>query len=263
MRRKTQRVKPRRGPKYTAIQSIPELRRSFDYIDEFVAHRIQSGVSKDALVKEVQQEWSRVFGKRMEKKNAMAFVEHQMELASRRRRPLRGKTRRRHRGGVAPFADPSTQPGVYLASGLPPTSAGHYPMANNSTSAYGSLTAYLNKGFMDHPENSLVSPPVPGQSAFPSSAISPLLKGGARGRVPRTHNKKYSGGSLPLVGSAFTQMTVRPFPSTTPPPNFANDAQHAWYGGLPGSSPDQIQRTPSYQLGDSMHPKMVSVNIDV
>lgn len=256
MRRKTHRAKP----KYAAIQTIPELRRSFDYIDEFVAHRIQSGVSKEALVKEVQQEWSRVFGKRMEKKNAVAFVEHQLELAARKRRPLRGKTRRRHRGGVAPFADPTTQAGTYLASGLPPTPAGHYPMANGSPSVYGSLTAYLNKGFLPPPENSLLSRPVPGQSSFPSSENSPLLKGGARGRVPRVRRK---GGALPLVGSALTQMSVKPFPSGPPPPTIAHDTQTAWYGGILGSSPDQTQNTPSYQLTDSMFPKSVNVRIQV
>jgi len=256
MRRKTHRAKPKTQ---TAIQTIPELRRSFDYIDEFIANRIQSGVPKETLVKEVQREWARVFGKRMEKKNAAAFVEHKMELRS-RRRPLRGKTRRRHRGGVAPFSDPTTQPGLYLASGLPPTASGNYPMASGAYSAYGSLTSYLNKGLMAPPEQSIISDPIKGQSPFPSSTTSPRLKGGARGRVPRSRHR---GGALPLVGSALTQMSVRPFPSGAPPPNMAHDGQSAWYGGLPGPSPDQVQRAPNYQLGPSMFPKMVNVAVDI
>lgn len=263
MRRTTQKAKAKAKAKY-AIQSIPELRRSFDYMDEFLTHRIQSGTPKETLIKEIQEEWGRVFGKRMQKQNATAFVEHQMELASRRRRPLRGKTRR-HRGGVAPMADPTTQPGVYLASGLPLTASGQYPLANGAASAYGSGVSYMNKGMMGYPEQSMGSDPIKGQSAFPSSANSPLLKGGARGGAPRSYRKTHrrSGGALPLVGSALTQMTVKPFPSTPPPPTVAHDAQRAWYGGIVGPSPDQVQRGPNYQLGDSMFPKMVNVKIDV
>ena len=170
----------------SVFQTIPELRRSFDYIDEFVAHRIQSGVPKEQLVKELQREWLRVFFKRMEKKSATAFIEHQMELSARKRRPLRRHTKRRHRGGVAPFADPiTTQPGIYLASGLPPTANGAYPMANGTSSAYGSLPAYLTKGMMAPPEQSILSAPPsssPSSSPSPSPPLSPfsLLRGTRR-----------------------------------------------------------------------------------
>ncbi len=267
--RKTHRAAARHKKDSTvAFQTIPELRRSFDYIDEFVAHRIQSGVPKEELVKELQREWLRVFFKRMEKKSATAFIEHQMELAARKRRPLRRHTKRRHRGGVAPFADPSstTQPGVYLASGLPPTANGAYPMANGAPSAYGSLTAYLTKGLMPHPESSILSDPVKGQSTFPSPPSAPL-KGGARGRVPRTSRlskrSSHTGGAIPLIGSALEQMAVRPIPSSSPPSNVLHDAQTAWYGRTIGASPDQVQRGPNYQLGDSMFPKLVNVKIDI
>ena len=251
----------------SVFQTIPELRRSFDYIDEFVAHRIQSGVPKEQLVKELQREWLRVFFKRMEKKSATAFIEHQMELSARKRRPLRRHTKRRHRGGVAPFADPiTTQPGIYLASGLPPTANGAYPMANGTSSAYGSLPAYLTKGMMAPPEQSILSAP-PSSSPSSSPSPSPPLKGGARGRVPRSsHPSKRSahmGGAIPLVGSALEQMAARPIPSSSPPSNALHDTQTAWYGRTGGVSPDQVQRGPNYQLGTSMFPNLVNVKIDI
>lgn len=253
---------------HTAFQTIPELRQSFDYIDQFVAHRIQSGVPKEQLVKEVQREWLRVFSKRMEKKSATAFVEHQLERSARKRKGSR--THRRHRGGVAPAADSTTQPGIYLASGLPPTSNGSYPMANGSPSVYGSLTAYLNKGLMAPPEQSILSDPVKGQSVFPSAATSPLLttspllKGGGRGRLPRARRQQgVSGGAIPLVGAALEQMTTKPIPAGIPPSNVLRDTQTMWYGQTSGPSPDQVGRGPTYQLGDSMFPKMVNVRIDV
>lgn len=262
-RHQTQRrAKPSRHRGHTAVQTIPELRKSFDYIDQFVANRIQSGIPKEQLVKEVQREWLRVFSKRMEKKSATAFVEHQLELSARKRKGKGRRTHRRHRGGVAPAMDATTQPGVYLASGLPPTSNGAYPLANGASSVYGSLTAHITKGLMAPPEQSILSDPVKGQSVFPSSASSPLLKGGARGRLPRARRSK--GGAIPLIGAPLNQMATRPIPADIPPPTILRDAQTAWYGQSPVGAPsDQVQHGPPYQLKDSMFPKMVNVRIDV
>lgn len=255
MRRKTQKHNKKRHIRPTAIQTIPELRLSFDYIDEFVKHRIQSGTSKEQLVKEVRREWERVFSKSLQKKNATAFVEHMMERFS-KRRGLRG-TRKRTRGGVAPFMDPTTQQGLYLASGKPPTTAGHFPLANQATSVYGSLSSYLTKGFQT-PEQSVGLDPIKGQTQYATSA--PLatnavlqMKGGRR---------RLRGGAPTLVGTLLQQFTTRPVPSSSPP-NMGQDAQTAWYGRNLGSSPDQAQRSPPYALGDSVFPKLVNVKIDV
>lgn len=257
MRRKTQRAP--KGRK-AAFQTIPEIRRSFDYIDEFVHHRIASGTPKDQLVKEVQREWFRVFSKRLEKKNATAFVEHHMKVAPRRGLRVtrkQGKHSKKHqRGGVAPVMDPTTQPGRYLASGLPPTPAGQYPLANGATSAYGSLTAYINKGFQV-PEIAAASDPVKGQATWPSpgpTSGSNRIQGGGR-----SLRAKRRGGSL--AGSLLTQAFTRPFPSEAPP-SLGQDAQTTWYGNAIGPSSDQIQRLPSYRVGDSI-PPLVNVRIDV
>jgi hypothetical protein len=253
MTRKTHRAKR------SALQTIPELRRSFDYIDEFVKNRIVSGVPKETLVKEVQREWLRVFSKRLQKKNATAFVEHMMERQS-HRRGLRG-TRKRSRlhGGVAPFADPTTQQGVYLASGTPPTSAGHYPLANGAASAYGSLTSYLSKGFFGYEIASDLDP-IKGQTSFPTqpppSMGSNLVRGGARALQYKTKR-----GGASLVGSVLTQAMTRPIQSSAVPSPL-QDAQNAWMGRPVGPSPDQVQRGPTYLLGSSA-PAPVNLKLDI
>lgn len=251
--RKTRRTKKGHRSPSTALQTIPELRRSFDYIDEFVKHRISSGIPKEQLVKEVQREWLRVFSKRLQKKNATAFVEHMMEQHS-HHRSIRGtrRTRKKIHGGVAPFMDPTTQAGVYLASGTPPTPSGQYPMANGAPSAYGSLTAYITNGFQA-PEIAAQQDPIKGQSVFPTqpppSMGSNVVRGGTRKR----------GGSL--VGSALTQAYTRPIQSSIPS-SVLQDAQSAWMGRTIGPSPDQVQRTPSYLLGSSS-PVPVNLKIDI
>ncbi len=254
--RKTHRAKHSQKAHKPAFQTIPELRQSFDYIDEFVKNRIVSGVAKDQLVKEVQREWLHVFSKRLQKKNATAFVEHLMEQHS-KRRGIRG-TRRRVRGGVAPFMDPTTQAGVYLASGTPPTASGQYPMANGAPSAYGSLTAYISSGFQ-HPEIAATLDPIKGQSVYPTQPPptmgSNLVRGG--GKSISYKKRKAKGGSL--AGSLLAQAFR---PQSSAPPSILQDAHTAWMGRSLGPSPDQVQRSPSYQI-NGVYPSAVDLKIDV
>jgi hypothetical protein len=260
--RKTRHEKHSRKVHKTALQTIPELRKSFDYIDEFVKNRIVSGVPKEQLVKEVQREWLRVFSKRLQKKNATAFVEHLMEQHS-RRRSVRG-TRRRVRGGVAPFMNPTTQAGVYLASGTPPTASGQYPMANGAPSAYGSLTAYISRGF-ENPEIAATQDPIKGQSVFPTqpppSMGSNLVRGGDRGTRKRngTKGKRHGTKGGSLAGSLLAQAFR---PQSSAPPSILQDAHTAWMGRSIGPSPDQIQRQAPYQI-NGIYPSTVNMKIDV
>ena len=258
----TQTRKTRQKAKKTAFQTIPELRQSFDYIDEFVKNRILSGVPKEQLVKEVQREWLRVFSKRLQKKNATAFVEHLMGQHS-KRRSVRG-TKRRIRGGVAPFMDPTTQAGTYLASGTPPTASGQYPMANGAPSAYGSLTAYISSGFQ-HPEMASTQDPIKGQSVYPThpppSMGSNLVRGGGKytrkghGTKKKRHGTK--GGSL--AGSLLAQAFR---PQSSVPPSILQDAHTAWMGRSIGSSSDQVQHPVPYQV-NGIYPSTVNLKIDV
>jgi len=240
------------------IKTIPELRQSFDYIDEFVRQRVHSGVSKDQLVKEIQTEWFRVFGKRIQKKNATAFAEHMMQQMK-GRRGLRAMTRKKH-GGMAPFRGSDTNPGIYLSAGKIPTSTGNYPLAGGEPSAYGALTRYVSGGFavpeiggklpVDYPK-----PP----AGLGSNAVGQhTLKGGGR----RLNGKKKGGFILDSLRSAITQMAARPIPSDAPASHFQT-AQSSWMGRPIGIPSNPLQHPMGYGLKDTMFPKMVNVKIDV
>lgn len=259
MPRKTQRHTThhkRRKSHSHVVQTIPELRQAFDYIDEFVTHRIQSGVSKEQLVKELRREWQRVFFKPIQKKNATALLEHMIERVS-KRRGLRG-TRKRTRGGVAPFMDSTTQPSPYLAQGTPPTGAGNLPLANGQPSTYGSFPTYLSKAFQAPPEMAGLAKGE--QNTYPTSApnasnrvadLGSTMKGGRRRRL--------HGGASTLIGSLFQQAISRPIPSSDVP-GLAQHSQASWYGRGFGTPSDQVMNTPNYHLKDTMFPKMIPVN---
>lgn len=219
------------------IKTIPELRRSFDYIDEFVRQRIGTQ-PLEKTIKETRREWLRVFSKTLPYDSAKEFVEHMAEHAPHSKG---------HRGGA--------QAGIYLAQGQPPTPAGNYPLASqqpqqSQPSAYGALTSYLSNGFWN-PEIAAQQDPIKGQSTFPTPPAgmgSNVVKGGRRTR-------RRGGG---LAGSLLTQAFTRPVPSSAPP-SILQDAQTAWYGrSLP--SPDQVQRPPLYT---PIEPKPVNLRIDV
>jgi|LauGreDrversion4_2_1035121.scaffolds.fasta_scaffold06154_2 hypothetical protein len=237
------------------IKTIPELRQSFDYIDEFVKQRVQSGIPKEQLVKEIQTEWYRVFGKRIQKKNATAFAEHLLQQMK-GRRSLRAMTRKT-KGGAAPFMDPTTQPGTYLSSGQIPTPGGQYPMANGAPSVYGSLTQYIHKGFA-YPE---IAGKGEYESPMPSATMGSnrALMGGGR---PLGGGRKKGGAILDSLRSSITQAFARPIPSDAPP-SVLQTAQSGWNGRPIGLSPNPVQHPTNYALKDSMFPKMVNVRIDV
>jgi hypothetical protein len=237
------------------IKTIPELRQSFDYIDEFVKQRVLSGIPKEQLVKEIQTEWYRVFGKRIQKKNATAFAEHLLQKMK-GSRSLRTMTRKT-RGGAAPFMDPTTQAGRYLASGQIPTSSGQYPMADGSPSVYGSLTQYIHKGF-EHPE---IAAKGAYESPMPSAHMGSnrALIGGGR---PLGGGRKKGGAILDSLRNSITQAIARPIPSDAPP-SVLQTAQSAWNGRPIGLSPNPVEHPNNYALKDSMFPKMVNVRIDV
>ena len=68
MTRKTRKQKKPKG-----IFSIPELRRSFEYIEEYVDNKIQSKEQKEKIVKDLKKEWKKTFLKDLDKKSAESF----------------------------------------------------------------------------------------------------------------------------------------------------------------------------------------------
>ena len=262
MVRKTRKHHTAKSKKNNGIYSIPELRRSFEHIEEYVDEKIQLKESKEKLIKDLRREWSRVFLKDLSKKSAEAFVDERLSKKTSRRKTLR------RRGGAGaqlantatPLAgapnDYVTRQGIYLAPGQIPDKAGHLPLSDGAKSNFGSYVQYVDKGFWN-PEPGQSYDPVPGQTRFPTSVPAGMgdntvhfsSKGGS---YTRKRKLRRGGASGALISQAFTHPI-----SASVPAGILQDAQDLWYGKEVGPSPDQVQRGVNYQLG-LVYPKPVT-----
>jgi len=270
MVRKTRRHRSEKKAK--GVYSIPELRRSFEHIEEYVNEKIALKESKEQLIKDLRKEWSKVFLRDLDKKSAEAFISDKLSKKS----TSRHRTLRKRGGGagaqLANTATPiagappgyTTRAGEYLAPGQIPDKAGHLPLSDGAKSNFGSYIQYVDKGFnVAVPEPGQKFDPVPGQPPWPvppagmgSNAVHfanavPLAKGGSRNRS----RKARRGGSL--LGSTLTQVFRHPINTSSSPPSILQDGQDMWYGKSVGPSPDQVQRGVNYQLG-SVYPKPIT-----
>jgi hypothetical protein len=264
MVRKTRKQYSAKGKKVKGVYSIPELRRSFEHIEEYVDNKIALKESKEKLVKDLRKEWSRVFLKDLDKKSAEAFVGDRMS----KKHSSRHRTLRRKGGAGAQLAntatpiagsplDYTTRAGIYLAPGQIPDKAGHLPLSDGSKSTFGSFIEYVSKGFgVSIPEPGQSYDPVPGQTRFPTSVPvgmgSNAVHFGAKGGSRKNGRRKTRRGGGSLLSEAFQ----RPIPASSPP-GVLQDMQDMWNGREVGPSPDQIQRNVSYQIG-SVYPKAVT-----
>jgi len=235
------------------VQTIPQLRRLFEEVEDFVDAHIAKRTSKDTMVKEFRKMWKRLFMKEMDKKSADAFIDDRMKS-----KKILRHTRKQKQGGGAVLQgaplDYTTRPGVYLESNQIPDK-GQIPQVSGG--GFGSYIDYVHSGFWN-PQEAQTYDPVVGQSAWPQpyASTGSNLVGGSNGvpnngvpnnGVPNNvvpHNLVKSGGARRKLrgGNAFlTQAFTRPIPSTAPP-NPGQDMQTMFYGGETGSSPDQVQR---------------------
>lgn len=230
---KTRKQHHRHSKKVEGIYSIPELRRCFEHIEEYLQRKVHSKESHSELVKDFQKEWKKVFHKEIDRKAAEAYVDHviQQSKSKHTRRTLR-----RSKGGAAQLAstqvpiagaplDYVTRPGLYPPPGqIPPR-------------AYGNILEYVSKGFWN-PEPAQQYDPVPGQTRYVTSTPQGMgdntvhfsAKGGKRGS---TRKLRRSGGTRLIPASV--------------PPTVLQDMQDMWYGRQVGPSPDQTQRLPQYK----------------
>jgi len=218
----------------TEVHTIPQLRRLFEHIEEFVDSRISNRVSKESLSKDLRKEWKRTFIKELDKKSADAFIEHRMK----RHHPS-VRTTRKHKGGAAPLAgaplDYTTRPGIYLA----PTSIPQHnqlPLSKEMSggAGFGSYVNYIHNGFWN-PMDAQSYDPVMGQQAWPEpyASTGSNLVGGKRGR----RLKRTQQGGNALLTQAFQRPFTSDSPATTP-----QDMQSMWYGQQMGASPAQVER---------------------
>ena len=250
--------------KARGIYSIPELRRSFEHIEEYVDKKIALKESKEQLIKNLRREWSKVFLKELDKKSADAFVSNRMT----KKHSSRHRTLRRSGGAGAQLAntafpisgaplDYTTRAGIYLAPGQIPDKAGYLPLSDGGKSNFGSYVQYVDKGFWNPEPGRSYDPVVPGQPPWPvppvgmgSNAVHfanavPLAKGGSRNRSRKVRR---GGGILDNIRSLLPQIPSRPIPASSPS-GVLRDTQDMWYGKSVGPSPDQVQRSVDYKLG--------------
>ena len=251
--------------------TIPELRRSFEYMERVVDEGLGKKESYDKVALTVRKEWRKTFSKDLDKKSAELFVTNRMAHGRTHRRYTQ-----RHRGGASPIAgaplDYTTRQGVYLAPGQIPDKDGHLPLTGNKVSTFGNYLQYVSKGFgvgipeiaQDMPYNT--NGYVPGMPPWPhvpanmgSNAVHFAAKGGKRKGNHSKRKLRRGGGLLgdkiESAGAMLSQAFNRPVASSAPP-SLVQDLQSKWNGTSVGPSPDQVQRQPHYQLG-SVYPKPV------
>ena len=256
------------------VLTIPELRRAFEHIEEFVLGNM--GAPRSELVSGLQEEWKNTFHKVLDKKDAEAYVDYVIGMhkmtkamkaakatraakATKAARAAKGHGTRRHRGhsgGGAPLAgaplDYTTRPGLYIAPGI-------------NQGSYALVPAYVDKGFWN-PEPGQSYDPVPGQTRFPthappgmgSNAVVDITRqsGGSKSgksRRLRQQLRKQQGGNTILdnAKTALQQFVMRPIPSSAPP-SFPQDMQTMARGQSVGASPESAQPSYTYQMGPYM-----------
>jgi hypothetical protein len=237
MVRKTRKHHPKKEKEH-GVMTIPELRRSFEYIEEYIDKLSRSTMNKNEMITTLQKEWENVFHKSIDRKSAEAYVEHVISSKKQVRKTLRKK-----RGGAEPIMgaplDYTTRPGVYIEpAAIPPN-------------AYGNILDYVSKGFWN-PEQGHSYDPVPGQTHYPTNVPKGMgentvsFKGGNR-----KSRKLRRGGNLNLSQLGATLSQITHVPASVPASNLQN-FQQMWYGKEVGPSPDQTQRMPDYQMGSRL-----------
>ena len=221
--------------------TIPELRRSFEHMETFALHNKHK---KDAITL-FQEEWFRVFKKKLEKKAAAVYIHHVQAEKGKQG----GGGMNRLEGAVLDY---DTRPGLYISPGV-------------NQGSYARVPNYVNSGFWN-PESGQSYDRVPGQTIYPSRTPLGLgdntvigMKGG--GRKAKTAKKAQQGGADPLttIGTAFNQFMFRPFGASTPA-SVGQDLQTSVRGQELGASPRPDQNHLNYQMNSRLYSGNVNIS---
>lgn len=229
-RTKTQKKRPE-----SVAQTIPELRRAFNHIEDYGQELVcNTSHTLPQAVKSFQKEWRLVFKKDITPQVAEIYLANLKEQHT-HRTPRKHTRRLRHtrsRGGMAPLMH-TDRPGLYISPGV-------------NQGSYALVPAYVDKGFWN-PEQAHQYDPVPGQTSYPTRTPDGLGSNLVQQR----------GGQASLdqafSQSALNQAFFRAIPSTYPP-SLAQDAVSAWKGQPLGQSPDPTQTNLSYQMSPTAAP---------
>lgn len=231
----------RKAKKTQGVHTIPEIRRTFEYMEEYVAKKIASGQTSKQIAKDLQAEWKKKFGKPLDERSALAFINDARTTPHERKRTIR------HRGGAALHGAPLTdtmRAGISLAPASIPM-GGHLPYSGGAPSTFGSFVDYISSGFqIPEPSGNITGKfgwPQP-YSTTGSNATGSHMTGGRRTPRNRRHKKRTvrGGGRLadalsnfsPFSSPLASQFAMRPIPSQ-PVPSTLQNIQSAWKGQTP------------------------------
>lgn len=240
----------RKAPKHkkgTDVLTIPELRRAFEHIENFVVANMLA--PRKDVIEGLQKEWKLTFHKELSRADAEAYVDHVKVMHKVTEAMTRKRKHRLQKGGAAPLAgaplDYTTRPGLYITPGV-------------NQGSYALVPAYVDKGFWN-PEPGQSYDPVPGQTRFPT--LTPAGMGSNLvGDIGKQSGGKQKGRRRTLRGgatfldtglTAAKQLFMHPIPSSQPP-SFLQDAQTAAYAQPLGPSPEASQPAYRFQMSASM-----------
>ena len=208
------------------VQTIPQLRKSFDHMERFTKWLVNSEKDKSKQVTSFQKEWKKVFYHDIDTTAAQGYIDFQSKQKQSTRKNKKGK---KQSGGQAPLAgaplDFQTRPGSY-------------------ETPYGNFPEYISSGFSFYNK-------INQDSFFPTQCgkenITPTVytsTGSNKVGGSRKRNKKQRGG-FPTLSEFAQALSFGPL-SPSAPTSAAYDLQSATKAQLPPASPSAHTGTPPY-----------------
>jgi len=210
------------------VQTIPQLRKSFDHIEQFTKWLVHTEKDKKEQIAAFQREWKKVFYHDVDAAAAQSLIDHH---AKQKQTTRKNKTKKQS-GGVAPLAgaplDFQTRPGTYQTP-------------------YGNFLEYISDGFTFYNK-------INQDSFFPTQCgkenSTPVVyestgsnKVGGKRSISR-RNRKQRGG-FPTLSEFAQALSFGPL-SPTVPTSVAYDAQSAMKAQLLPPSPAANTANPPY-----------------
>ena len=198
--------------------TIPELKRSFDALEDSVSDILRSGGTPAQRVKKFQVEWRKIFGRPVDAKAAEAYL----HVKSRKGTKAGKKTRKAGRYQKGGAAGGGTLAGAPLDFQTRPGVDG----------VHGSFPQYVSQGMSFY--NTINQ-----EGMFKDCGIVDITP-----KVPVSIGSNQAGGGV-LADSLQSIISSRPFVSSAPP-TFLQDAQDGWMGKSLGQSPSASQTQLKY-----------------
>lgn len=233
------------------VQTIPELRRAFEHIEQ-IGNRL-CRLPEGKAIAEFQKEWKKTFYRDLSKQAAEAYLEHLKK--EHKAAPKHGKTRKLRGGGALEGAplDYTTRPGINLVQG------------GVNENSYAQVPKYVDSGFWN-PVIARDLDPVPGQTHYVTHVPAGMgtnqypqafgMKGGSKNKS-KSRRKLRGGANLTfgqaIAGASLDQAFMRPFAMSNPS-SALQDATTAWRGQQLPQSPDPTQTRLNYMMAPGASP---------